>query len=48
MQKAAKQGYAGEKVDISAQVHTMLENMDGIHFLAFVPRGESGITLPLA
>ena len=26
----------------------MLENMDGIDFLAFVPRGGSGMTLPLA
>ena len=26
----------------------MLEGMDGIYFLAFVPRGGSGITLPLA
>ena len=48
MQKAAVQGYVGEKVDISARVHTMLENMDGIDFLAFVPRGGSGMTLPLA
>ena len=32
-QKAAIQGYVGEKVDISARVHTMLENMDGIDFL---------------
>ena len=30
MQKAAVQGYVGEKVDISARVHTMLENMDSI------------------
>ena len=48
LQKAAVQGYVGEKVDISARVHTMLENMDGIDFLAFVPRGGSGITLSLA
>ena len=48
MQKAAVQGYVGEKVDISARVHTMLESMDGIDFLAFVPRSGSGITLPLA
>ena len=48
MQKAAVYGYVGEKVDISARVHTMLENMDGIYFLAFVPRGGSGMTLPLA
>ena len=48
MQKAAAQGYVGEKVDISARVHTMLDNMDGIYFLAFVPRGGSGMTLPLA
>ena len=27
MQKAAVQGYVGEKVDISVRVHTMLENM---------------------
>ena len=48
MQKAAVQGYVGEKVDISARVHTMLENMDGIDFLAFGRRGGSGLTLPLA
>ena len=48
MQKAAVQGYVGEKVDISARVHTMLESMDGIDFLAFAPRGGAGITLPLA
>ena len=30
MQKAAVQGYVGEKVDISPRVHTMLEHMDGI------------------
>ena len=48
MQKAAVQGYVGEKLDISARVHTMLENMDGIDFLALVPRGGSGMTLPLA
>ena len=42
------QGYVGEKVDISARVHTMLESMDGIDILAFVPRGGAGITLPLA
>ena len=42
------QGYVGEKVDISPRVHTMLENMDGIDFLAFVPRGGSGMTLRLA
>ena len=47
MQKAPVQGYVGEKVDISAWVHAMLENMDGIYFLAFVQRG-SGMTLPLA
>ena len=46
MQKAAVQGYVGEKVGISP--HTMLENMDGIDFLAFVPRGGSGMTLSLA
>ena len=45
MQKAAVQGYVGE---ISARVHTMLESMDGIDFLAFVPRGGADITLPLA
>ena len=48
MQKSAVQEYVGDKVDISARVHTMLENMDGIDFLAFVPRGGSGMTLPLA
>ena len=48
MQKAAVQGYVGEKVDISPRVHAMLEHMDGIDFLAFVPRGGSGMTLPLA
>ena len=48
MQKAAVQGYVGEKVDISPRVHAMLEHMDGIGFLAFVPRGGSGMTLPLA
>ena len=48
MQKAAVQRYVGEKVDISARVRTLLENMDGIDFLSFVPRGASGITLPLA
>ena len=48
MQKAAVQGYVGEKVDISPRLHSMLENMDGINFLAFVPRGGSGMTLPLA
>ena len=48
MQKAAVQGYVGEKADISARVHTMLESMDGIDFLAFVPCGGAGITLPLA
>ena len=48
MQKAAVQGYVGEKVDISARVHTMLQNRDGIEVLAFVPRGGAGITLPLA
>ena len=48
MQKAAVQGYVGEKVDISARVHAMLESMGGIDFLAFVPRGGAGITLPLA
>ena len=48
IQKAAVQGYVGEKVDISPRVHTMLENMDGIDFLAFVPRGGSGMTLRLA
>ena len=48
MQKAAVQGYVGEKVDISARVHTMLENVDGIDFLAFVPRGGSAMNLPLA
>ena len=48
MQKAAVQGYVGEKVDISPRVHTMLENMNGIDFLAFVPRGGSGMTFPLA
>ena len=37
--KAAVQGYVGKKVDISARVHTMLENMDGRDFLAFMPRG---------
>ena len=42
------EGYVGEKVDISARVRTMLENTDGIDYLAFVPRGESGMTLPLA
>ena len=36
MQKTAVQGYVGEKVDISLRVHTMLEHMDGIDFLAFV------------
>ena len=41
------QGYVGEKVDISARVHTMFERMDGIGFPAFVPPGGSGITLPL-
>ena len=40
------QGYVGEKVGISP--HTMLESMDGIDFLAFVPRGGSGMTLSLA
>ena len=34
MQKAAVQGYVVEKVDISPRVHTMLENIDGIDFLA--------------
>ena len=48
MQKAAAQRYVGEKVDILARVHTMLESMDGIDFLAFVPRGGASITLPLA
>ena len=48
MQKAAVQKYVGEKVDISPRVHTMLENMDGIDFLAFVQRGGSCMTLPLA
>ena len=48
MQKAAVQGYVGEKVDISARVHTMLENMGGIYFLVFVPVGGSGMALPLA
>ena len=48
MQKAAVQGYVGKKVDISPRVHTMLENMDGIDFVTFVPRGGSGMTLPLA
>ena len=48
MPKAAVQGYVGEKVDISPRVHTMLEHMDGIDLLAFVPRGGSGMTLPLA
>ena len=38
------QGHVGEKVDISARVQTMVENMDGIDFLAFVPRGGSGMT----
>ena len=48
MQKAAVQGDVGEKVGISPRVHTVLENMDGIDFLAFVPCGGSGMTLPLA
>ena len=48
MQKAAMQGYVGEKVDISPRVHTMLEHMDGIDVPAFVPRGGSGMTLPLS
>ena len=47
VQKAAVQGYVGEKVDIPARVHTILENMDDIDFLAFVPRDGSGMTLPL-
>ena len=42
------QGYVGEKVDISPRVHTMFENRDGIDFLAFVPRGGFGMSLPLA
>ena len=48
MQKATVRGYVGEKDDISVRVHTMLETMDGIDFLAFVPLGGSGMTLPLA
>ena len=48
MQKVAVQGYVGEKVDMSARVHTTLEGMDGIDFLAFGQRVGSGITLPLA
>ena len=47
IQKAAVQRYVGEKVDTSARVRTMFETMDGIYFLAFVPPGGSGITLPL-
>ena len=48
MQKAAVQGYVGEKDDILPRVHTMLDNMDVIDFLPFVPRGGPGMTLPLA
>ena len=46
--KSAVQENVGDKVDISARAHTMLEGMDAINFLAFVPRGGTGITLPLA
>ena len=38
MQKAAVQGYVGEKVDISPRVHAMLEHMDGIGFLGLSSR----------
>ena len=48
MQRAAVQGYVGDTVDISARVHTMLEILDGIDFLAFVPRGGAGVHLPLS
>ena len=48
MQKSAVHRYVGDTVGISARVHTMLEGIDGIDFLAFVPRSRSGITFPLA
>eukprot|EP00904_Undaria_pinnatifida_P011893 jgi/Undpi1/7834/HiC_scaffold_23.g10307.m1 len=48
MQTAAGQGYVGDTVDISARVHTMLEILDGIDFLAFVPRGGAGVNPPLS
>ena len=41
-------GYVGDTVDISARVHTMLESLDAIDSLAFVPRGEVGVNLPLS
>ena len=48
MEKAAVQGYAGDTVDISVDVHRLLETMDGIDFLAVIPPGREGIAMPMA
>ena len=47
IEKAAVQGYVQDTVDISVDVHRMIETMDGIDFLAFTPRGGAEIALPL-
>ena len=48
MEKAAVQGYVGGTVDISFDIHRMLETMDGVDFLIFTPRDGAGIALALA
>ena len=47
MQRVGVQGYVGDTVDISTRVHTMLESLDGIDLLAFVPRGGASVSLRL-
>ena len=48
MRRAAVQRHVWDTVDIPARVHTVLETLDAMDFVAFVLRGGAGVNLQLS